>query len=288
MYFGMSGSPFTTGLAHTSRSTRLSNTVLAGHRHPGPGTRRDTVGPRRTRPPGSPSSRTAPRRSLRASTTSQCIGDPLPELRGADRPRAGNSGQGVRRLAARRRRVPTTGTPLTGTGAAWYNTNNGQWKAINQRTGCRVVRARIQPVKEPLSAARATVPGRGGSQPDVPVHRRRAAGAGAIGATLVGPNHYPSAVVARFAAGTRRRRRCRSRAGRGAQRWVHRPPVRWLRPALGRLRSRDGHARGTMWLANEYIAQRCTSTNSTSTPPVATRGLFANWSTHITGIRPLS
>ena len=46
---------------------------------------------------------------------------------------------------------------------------------------------------------------------------------------------------------------------------------------------------GTMWLASEYTASRCTDAEfAVDTTCGYRRTFYANWSTHITGVTPLS
>jgi hypothetical protein len=118
-------------------------------------------------------------------------------------------------------------------------------------------------------------------------------GEGAMGFTLVGPNRYPSAAWARV-----------SLDGVGA---VHVSGA-GVGPADGfsgykafgdppRPRWGDYGAsavdNGTIWLANEYIAQRCTLQQYLEDTPQSplftcnnTRTAFANWATRITQVKP--
>ncbi len=182
----------------------------------------------------------------------------------------------------------TTGTPLTGSGAAWYNTNNGAWKAIKQRTGVAwfvlhpTVRRRSSCV-----AAGQRLPRRAGRQPHLPVDRG-------------GPT-APARSARRWSDRTTSRAR-RSRGSRPGRRHAVQITGQGVGPNDGFTATGEGDydprwgdygaatvtPDGTMWFASEYIAQRCTVAEfNVDTTCGYTRTFYANWSTHITGITPL-
>ncbi len=152
--------------------------------------------------PGFAQQENGPMPLLDCVNVTACIGTHYPNLKAPLVLDAGNSGKVYGAWLHAGDVYLTTGTPLTGSGAAWYSTNNGSWKAIKQRTGVAWF------VLHPSStgAVATSLKGNGyvavqGANLTYPSIVVGPTGAGAIGATLTGPSYYPSAAVARFKCG---------------------------------------------------------------------------------------
>ena len=152
--------------------------------------------------PGFAQQQNGPMPLLACVNSTACIGTHYPNIKPPIVLDAGNSGKVYGAWLHDGDVYLTTGTPLTGSGAAWYNTNNGAWKAIKQRTGVAwfVLRPSTGGVPVGLAARNGyvAVAGANLTYPSIVVGPT---GAGAIGATLTGPGYFPSAAVASFRSG---------------------------------------------------------------------------------------
>jgi hypothetical protein len=289
-YFGMSGSPFTDTLASSMVLYGLSNTSSLDGNSPNLTLAETSVGTQRYATPGFAQQQNGPMPFLACVNSVACIGERFPSQKAPIVLDAGNSGKVYGAWQHAGDVYLTTGTPLTGSGAAWYSTNNGGWKAIKQRTGVAWFVLRPSSTANGLSA---TLQGNGyvavqGANLTYPSIVVGPTGAGAIGATLVGPSNYPSAAVARFAPGKAPTNVQIVGAGRGPNDGFTATGYGDYDPRWGDYAAATVTPDGTMWLANEYIAQQCTVAEWNLDPTCGyTRTFLANWSTHITGIRPL-
>jgi hypothetical protein len=290
MYFGMSGSPFTSGLARSIVLYALRNTSSLNSDSPQLSLRETGVDTQKYAVPGFARQENGPMPLLDCINTVSCIGVHYPNLKPPLVLDAGNSGKVYGAWLHAGNVYLTTGTPLTGSGAAWYNTNNGAWKAIKQRTG--VAWFVLHPRRRgPLSASLrgdgyVAVHGANLTFPSVVVGPT---GAGAIGATLTGPDFYPSAAVARFEPGQAPTSVQVVGAGVGPNDGFTATGEGGYDPRWGDYPAATVTEDGTMWLANEYTASRCTDAEfAADTTCGYRRSFYANWSTHITGVRPLS
>ena len=136
MYFGMSGSPYTAGLAGSIVLYGLSNTSSLGTATPNLTLEETSVSTQAYASPGFAQQENGPMPLLSCVNTPSCIGVRYPSIKAPSVLDAGNSGKVYGAWLHDGDVYLTTGTPLTGSGAAWYNTNNGSWKAINPQTCC--------------------------------------------------------------------------------------------------------------------------------------------------------
>jgi hypothetical protein len=114
-------------------------------------------------------------------------------------------------------------------------------------------------------------------------------GAGGIGATLTGPRYFPSAAVARFRSGHAPTSVQVTGAGVGPNDGFTATGEGGYDPRWGDYGAATVTPDGTMWFANEYTASRCTDAEfAVDTTCGYERTFYANWSTHITGVTPLS
>jgi hypothetical protein len=290
MYFGMSGSPYTAGLASSIVLYALSHTASLNTDAPDLALAETGVSTQKYATPGFAQQENGPMPLLDCINTTSCIGVHYPDIKPPIVLDAGNSGKVYGAWLHDGDVYLTTGTPLQGTGAAWYNTNNGAWKPIKQRTGVAWF------VLHPRRQGELTASLRGNGY--VAVHNANLTypsivvgptGAGAIGATLVGPDYYPSAAVARFKPGQAPASVQITGVGIGPNDGFTATGEGGYDPRWGDYGAATVTPDGTMWLASEYTASRCTVAEFTvDTTCGYERTFFANWSTHITGVQPLS
>jgi hypothetical protein len=290
MYFGMSGSTFTDGLASSIALFALSNTSSLNTDSPQLSLAETAVGTQKYATPGFAQQENGPMPLLNCVNSVACIGTRYPNLKAPLVLDAGNSGKVYGAWLHNGDVYLTTGTPLTGTGAAWYNTNNGSWKAIKQRTG--VAWFVLHPSQ--TGALSASLGGNGyvavqGANLTYPSIVVGPTGAGAIGATLTGPSYYPSAAVARFKPGQAPTSVQITGAGVGPNDGFTATGEGDYDPRWGDYGAATVTPDGTMWLASEYIPSRCTDAEfAVDTTCGYRRTFYANWSTHITAVAPLS
>ena len=290
MYFGMSGSPFTDGLANTIALYALSNTSSLNSDSPQLSLAETGVSTQKYATPGFAQQENGPMPLLDCVNVTACIGTHYPNLKAPLVLDAGNSGKVYGAWLHAGDVYLTTGTPLTGSGAAWYSTNNGSWKAIKQRTG--VAWFVLHPSTS--GAVATSLKGNGyvavqGANLTYPSIVVGPTGAGAIGATLTGPSYYPSAAVARFRSGQAPTSVQITGAGVGPNDGFSATGEGDFDPRWGDYGAAAVAPDGTMWLASEYIASRCTDAEyAADTTCGYRRTTLANWSTHISGVRPLS
>ncbi|HET7432125.1 MAG TPA: hypothetical protein VFJ89_11515 [Nocardioides sp.] len=290
MYFGMSGSPFTSGLAGSIALFGLSNTSTLESGAPQLSLAETSVATQKYATPGFAQQENGPTPLLDCVNDVACIGTRYPNIKAPNVLDAGNSGKVYGAWLHAGDVYLTTGTPLTGSGAAWYNTNNGSWKAIKQRTG--VAWFVLHPNRN--GAFSASLGGNGyvavqGANLTYPSIVVGPTGAGAIGATLTGPSYYPSAAVARFKPGKAPASVQITGQGVGPNDGFTATGEGGYDPRWGDYGAATVTPDGTMWLASEYTASRCTDAEfAVDTTCGFRRTFYANWSTHITGIRPLT
>ena len=290
MYFGMSGSPFTEKLASSIGLFALSNTSSLNSDAPQLALAETGVTTQKYATPGFAQQQNGPTPLLDCVNDVSCIGTRYPNIKPPSVLDAGNSGKVYGAWLHAGDVYLTTGTPLTGTGAAWYNTNNGAWKAIKQRTGVAWF------VLHPSTAGALSASLRGdgyvavqGANLTYPSIVVGPTGAGAIGATLTGPSYFPSAAVARFRPGQAPTSVQITGAGVGPNDGFTATGEGGYDPRWGDYGAATVTPDGTMWMASEYTASSCTDTEfATDTTCGYRRTFYANWSTHITGVAPLT
>jgi hypothetical protein len=291
MYFGMSGSPFTDGLASSIALFGLSNTSSLDTDNPQLSLHEAAAATQRYATPGFAQQQNGPMPFLACVNVTACIGTHYPNIKPPIVLDAGNSGKVYGAWLHNGDVYLTTGTPLTGSGAAWYNTNNGAWKAIKQRTGVAWFVLHPSSAGGLLSASLqrngyVAVDNANLTYPSIVVGP---SGAGAIGATLSGPENFPSAGVARFRSGQAPANVQITGQGVGPNDGFTATGEGGYDPRWGDYGAATVTPDGVMWLASEYTASRCTVAEfNVDTTCGFHRSLFANWSTHITGIQPLN
>jgi hypothetical protein len=289
MYFGMSGSTFTAGLATSIVLFGLSNPSSLDTNSPDLSLAETGVSTQTYATPGFAQQQNGPMPLLDCVNTPACIGVRYPNIKAPSVLDAGNSGKVYGAWLHGGDVYLTTGTPLTGTGAAWYNTNNGAWKAIKQRTG--VAWFVLHPSQ--AGALSASLHGNGyvavsGANLTYPSIVVGPSGAGAIGATMTGPSYFPSAAVARFKPGQAPTSVQITGAGVGPNDGFSATGEGGYDPRWGDYGAATVTPDGTMWLASEYTASRCTDAEfAVDTTCGYRRSFYANWSTHITAVAPL-
>jgi hypothetical protein len=290
MYFGMSGSPYSDALVRSIALYGLSNTKSLATNDPNLTLSETSVPTQAYATPGFAQQQSGPMPLLSCVNDRACIGVQYPNIKNPLVLDAGNSGKVYGAWLHDGDVYLTTGTPLTGSGAAWYNTNNGSWKGIKQRTGVAWFVLRPDASASGLDASLqgngyVAVQGANLTYPSIVVGPT---GAGAIGATLTGPNNFPSAAVAQFAPGQAPSVVQITGQGVGPNDGFTGTGEGGYDPRWGDYPAATVTPDGTMWFANEYVASRCTSAEfAVDTTCGYNRSFYANWSTHITGITPL-
>jgi len=181
----------------------------------------------------------------------------------------------------------TTATALEGPGGAEYFRRNVKWRAIGLHDGIAWVALRpslTSPAVANINQGVVDVPNANLTYPAVAMN---ADGEGAIAATLVGPQLYPSAAYIPFTpAGPTTNVEIAglgvgpNDGGTGTGEGGYR--TRW-----GDYGAADVAPNGTVWIASEYIAQSCSVSTFNADPTCGfTRTFYANWSTRITAYNP--
>jgi len=289
MYFGMSGSNYTNGLARSIVLYGLSNTSSLDTNAPDLALEETSTATQAYATPGFAQQQNGPMPLLSCVNSVACIGVRYPNIKAPIVLDAGNSGKVYGAWLHSGDVYLTTGTPLTGSGAAWYNTNNGSWKAIKQRTGVAWFVLRPAAAGAGLSASLKSngylaVQGANLTYPSIAVGP---SGAGAIGATLVGPNNFPSAAVAQFAPGEAPSRVQITGQGGGPNDGFTATGEGGYDPRWGDYGAATATPDGTLWFASEYTASQCSVAEfADDTTCGYNRTFYANWSTHITAVAP--
>jgi hypothetical protein len=289
MYFGMSGSPFSNALVRNIALYGLSNTDSLATNTPNVQLSETAVSTQAYATPGFALQQSGPTPLLTCINDVSCIGVRYPSQRSPVPLDAGNSGKVYGAWLHDGKVYLTTGTPLTGSGAAWYSTNNGGWKAIKQRTGVAWFVLEPDSSANGLSASLVddgylAVQGANLTYPSIVVGP---SGAGGIGATLTGPSYYPSAAVARFGPGGTPANVQITGQGIGPNDGFTGTGEGGYDPRWGDYGAATVTPDGTMWFASEYIASRCTNAEfALDTTCGYNRTFYANWSTHITAVAP--
>jgi hypothetical protein len=110
---------------------------------------------------------------------------------------------------------------------------------------------------------------------------------GFIGATLVGPDHFPSAVYAKVGLGVEPAVVRIAGPGVGPNDGFSGTWVGGLRPRWGDYGYAAPGSNGTVWFAQEYIAQACSFPEFVADSTCGfERTFFANWSTRVFHLKP--
>jgi hypothetical protein len=285
MFFGMSYSPYVLEATQLILWS-LSDTSSLDSGSPDLVLREDAVSTERYSAPMKAQQKKGSTPLLKC-LNSNCLGGTLPRQR-SPLPLDGGSGKfygswlhdGVVYL--------TTTTALRGTGAAFFDGATGFWKPVRERIGVAYFGVSADVAAAGLDASLAqqgyvAVAHNNLIYPSIAVGLD---GSGAIGVTLSGPDYYPTAAYAPFEVGSDPTSVQIVGAGvgpndgfSGTARGGYRP--RWGDYATATIDPGDG----SIWLANEYIAQKCTFAQFQADDTCGfTRTFLANWSTRISQI----
>ena len=182
----------------------------------------------------------------------------------------------------------TTSTGLQGTGAADYDSTDGSWKPADQRIGIAYFTV---DTATSWSSYHISLAGQGYvavknanlTFPSVAVAPN---GDGVMGATLTGPGYYPSAAYATFEAGHPPTSVQVGGRGVGPYDGDSATGDGGFRPRWGDYSYALAAPDGSLWVAAEYVNQRCTFGEFSRDDTCGnTRSFYANWATRIMRIR---
>ena len=286
MYFGMTQSPFTDGNATGISLWRLTNTASLNGATPALALAERSVGTQAYSTGVPAQQRPGPTPLLTCSNHRNCIGtsdpsqnSPWPLAFGSGKVYGAWQRDGVVYL--------TASTTLQGPGGAEFYNKNIKWRPIDLHTGIAWFALRPSTTNATVSRVNQGLVDVQGENLLFPSVAMNADGDGAIGVTLVGPDYYPTSAYIPFT--TAGPTTSVEIAGRGIG-----PNDGFTGTAAGDYRTRWGDygaaavaPNGTLWLANEYIAQTCSySTFLADSTCGATRTFFANWATRVFAYNP--
>jgi len=284
-YFGMSQSPYADGAATGISLWRLINTSslnttprLALNETSVP-TQAYTGGVHALQKPG-------PTPLLDCENSKPCIGVANPNQK-SPLPTDGGSGKVYGAWLRGGVVYMTTATAVAGSGGAEYFSGNVKWRPIDLHDG--VAWFALRPSTTTTAVQRVNqgivdVPGQNMTYPTVAMN---AAGDGVIGVTLVGPGVYPSAAYIPFTTAGATAQVEIAGAGVGPNDGFSGTADGAYRTRWGDYGAADVAPDGTVWFANEYIAQRCSDAVFNADPTCGfTRSFFANWSTRVSAYNP--
>jgi hypothetical protein len=178
----------------------------------------------------------------------------------------------------------TTGTAVAGGGGAKLNTTDGTWMPINQRAAVAYFALQPDPTTGSVGATMIdqgyiAVSGANLIYPSIAVST---GGTVAVGATMTGPAVYPSAVYTTFPSGGSPTSVRVAGAGVGPYDGDSGTFDGGLRPRWGDYGYATASPDGSLWLAAEYVNQRCSFvTFASDTTCGGTRSPYANWGTRV-------
>ena len=178
----------------------------------------------------------------------------------------------------------TTGTAVAGSGGAKLNTSDGTWRPINQRAAVAYFALQPDPTTGSVGATMIdqgyiAVSGANLIYPSIAVST---GGTVAVGATMTGPAVYPSAVYTTFPSGGSPTSVRVAGAGVGPYDGDSGTFDGGLRPRWGDYGYATASPDGSLWLAAEYVNQRCSFvTFASDTTCGGTRSPYANWGTRV-------
>ena len=283
IYFGMSVSPFVNGTAHQVSMFSLSNTGSLKGSDPHLWLRERAVDSEGYAAPGYALQKPGPTPLLRCINHTACIGVDYPHQEG---PVPLDAGSGKIYGAWLRQGIVylSTGTALQGHGAADYNSTDGTWSPADQRAGVAyfAVRAHETPTSLQASMVHQGYVGVANANLTYPSIAVSTHGTVVVGATMSGPNNYPSAVYSSFPAGTRPTSVQVGGAGVGPYDGDSGTFDGGLRPRWGDYGFALATPDGSLWLSAEYVNQRCSSATFLNDITCGnTRSFYANWGTRV-------
>ena len=178
----------------------------------------------------------------------------------------------------------STGTAMAGRGAADYNSTDGTWSPAAERAGVAffAVRPTLKSGSVHASMVQQGYLGVSHANLTYPSIAVSKGGTAVIGATLVGPGRYPSAAYATFPLGSDPTSVQVGGAGQGPYDGDSGTFDGGLRPRWGDYGTALATPDGSLWLASEYVNQRCNfGTFANDTTCGYTRSFYANWGTRI-------
>ena len=178
----------------------------------------------------------------------------------------------------------STGTAMAGRGAADYSSTDGTWSPAGERAGVAFFALRTDPASGSLHASMIQQGYLGVSHANLsyPSMAVSKSGTAVIGATLVGPDRFPSAVYASFPLGSAPTSVQVGGAGVGPYDGASGTFAGGLRPRWGDYGIALATPDGSLWLGSEYVNQSCNfATFSHDITCGNTRSFYANWGTRI-------
>ena len=178
----------------------------------------------------------------------------------------------------------STGTAMAGRGAADYNSTDGTWSPAAERAGVAffAVRPTLKSGSIHASVVQQGYLGVSHANLTYPSIAVSKSGTAVIGATLVGPDRYPSAAYATFPLGSDPTSVQVGGAGQGPYDGDSGTFDGGLRPRWGDYGMALATPDGSLWLASEYVNQSCNfATFSNDITCGNTRSFYANWGTRI-------
>ncbi len=176
----------------------------------------------------------------------------------------------------------TTSTELQGKGAADYNSRNGKWTPINRRVGIAYFGVRPTPSYHTASLEQQGVVAVARNNLVYPSIAIGPSGRGAIGVTLSGLDFNPTAAYIPFTAGHAPTSVQIGGLGLGPDDGFTGTGEGGFRPRWGDYGTATVSDSGSLWLAAEYIAQRCGFNQFVNDTTCGfTRTFYANWSTRL-------
>jgi len=283
MYFGMSLSPYVNGSAGQVALFSLSNTTTLNSSAPQLSLQEHAVDSEAYAFPTYSLQKPGPTPLLRCINHAACIGAGYPHQDGPV-PLDGGSGKIYGAWLRKGIVYLSTGTAMQGSGAADFNRGDGTWSPADERVGVAFFALQVDPASGALQASMAQQGYVGVAHanlifPSIAVSKR---GTIAIGATLSGPNNYPSTVYSSFPVGSPPTSVQVGGAGAGPYDGDSGTFDGGLRPRWGDYGSALATPDGSLWLAAEYVNQSCSfATFSRDITCGNTRSFYANWGTRI-------
>jgi hypothetical protein len=285
MYLGMSQSPYADTVAHAVSLWRLTNTSSL-NLTPALGLSETSIPTSDYAVPPASRQKKGSTPLLTCENSTACIGADNPDQKG---PWPLDSGSGDVGGAWLRHGVVylVAGAALDDKGGALIAEDGLSWSKIDVHAGVAFVALQPSTTSDYVGLVfqgAADVRGQNLIYPSIALN---AAGQGAIGATLSGPDFYPSAAYIPFS--TTGPTGPAQVAGAGVG-----PNDGFTATFDGGYRTRWGDygaaavsPDGTVWFGAEYIAQTCGFAEFSADPTCGfTRTFYANWSTRVFAIRP--
>ena len=285
-YFGMVQSALVDGNATAVSLWRLTNTSSLNGSSPNltlaetsVPTRAYTAGVAALQEPG-------PTPLLSCENQKPCIGVANPHQK-SPLPTAGGSGKVYGAWLRNGAVYLTATTALNGPGGAEYFSGGVKWRPIDLHDGVFWTALRPSTTSSAVQRVNQGIVDVAGENMTYPTVAINAGGDGVIGVTLVGPDRFPSAAYIPFTTAGPTASVEIAADGIGPNDGFTGTADGDYRTRWGDYGAADVAPDGTVWFANEYIAQRCTDAVFNADPTCGfTRTFFANWSTRVSAYNP--